>query len=70
MAKFDEGDEVRLLKQITGNSIHVRANSIGEVKRVTGGWGSKRYHVRFKGMNFDIQVEGNRIEMLGPGEGW
>ncbi len=70
MAKFDEGDEVRLKKQISSGTIHVSPNTKGKITRVTGKWGSKRYHVRFQGMNFDIQVEGNRIDPLSAGEGW
>ncbi len=71
MAKYDEGDEVRLKKKISFNTTHVRPNTLGVIKKIKGGWGSKEYHIRWKGVNFDIIHKGDKdFHEVTQGEGW
>lgn len=69
MAKYNEGDEVRLTKAIMG--LRVRPNTIGEIKRIKSvGWGKKEYHIRFKGVGHDVIMQGDKnFTELSAGEG-
>lgn len=69
MAKYDEGNEVRLTKKISFNTTHIKPNTRGVVKKVNGGWGKKTYSVRFQGVSFDIIVPENSLAELSQGQG-
>lgn len=69
MAKYDEGDEIRLTKAIMG--LHIRPNTIGTIRKIKGGWGTKEYHIRFRGTNHDVILKGDKnFTELSAGEGW
>ena len=69
MAKYDEGDEVRLTKAIMG--LKIRPNTRGVIKKIKGGWGSKEYHIRFNGFSHDVILKGDKnFTELSQGEGW
>lgn len=70
MAKYDTGDDVRLLKKISFNTTHLRPNTKGEITRVVKKpFGKSEYWVRFRGVSFDILVEEKRLDALSQGEG-
>lgn len=67
MAKYDEGDEIRLTKAIMG--LYIKPNTRGTIKKIKGGW-TKEYHIRFRGMNHDVILKGDRnFTQLSSGEG-
>ena len=71
MAKFDEGDEVRLRKKISFNTTHLKPNTRGEIKRVVKkkAFGKSEYEVKFRGVNFPITVVESYLDELSMGEG-
>jgi hypothetical protein len=70
MAKYSEGDDIRLVKKISFNTTHLRPNTRGEVTKVhRKGLGKTEYSVRFRGVNFDIIVPEKSIVELSYGEG-
>lgn len=60
MAKFDEGDEVRLKKNLdTGNGIQIQKNTKGEIKSIKKkAFGKNEYTIRWQGLNFDMTMIG------------
>lgn len=69
MAKYDEGNDVRLVKRISFNTTHLKPNTLGVVKRVDKkAFGGSQYHVRFRGVNFDIIVPEKHLQILGEGQ--
>jgi hypothetical protein len=71
VAKFDEGDDVRLIKKISFNTTHLRPNTRGEIKKIVKkkAFGGSEYAVRFRGVNFDIIVPEKSLDELSQGEG-
>lgn len=72
MAKYDEGDEVRLIKALSFNTTHLRPNTRGTIKKITKNkrfGGGSEYSVRFRGVSFDIIVPESKIVELSQGEG-
>jgi hypothetical protein len=68
VAKYDKGDKVRLKKAIMG--LRVRPNTIGEIKKIKGGWGSKEYHIRWNGIDHNVIMKGDKdFVELSQGEG-
>jgi hypothetical protein len=69
MAKYDEGDEVRLVRKYSFHTTHLRPNTRGTIRKIKGGWGKKEYSIRWRGVNFDIIHTGDRdFEALSQGE--
>ena len=68
MAKYGEGEEVRLKKAIMG--LRIRPNTIGVINKIEGGWGKKKYHIRWRGAKSDVIMEGDsNFTTLTAGEG-
>jgi len=69
MAKYDEGDEVRLRKRISFHTTHLRPNTRGTITKIEGGF-KKKYHIRWRGTNFDMIMVGDKdFVPLSDGEG-
>lgn len=69
VAKYDEGNDVRLTKRISFNTTHLKPNTLGVVKKVDKkAFGGSQYHVRFRGVSFDIIVPEKHLEMLSQGQ--
>jgi hypothetical protein len=52
--KIEENSKVRLRRTLYVGGTHIKANTVGTVKSVSGGMFSKKYSVRWRGVNFDI----------------
>jgi len=72
MAKYDEGDEVRLRKKISFHTTHLRPNTRGTISKIAKkkAFGGSEYAVRFRGVNFDIVVAEKDLVELSDGEGY
>ncbi len=61
MAKYDEGDDVRLVRKYSFHTTHLKPNTIGTIKKIQkAGFRHKKYTIRWRGVNFDIIMEGDK----------
>jgi hypothetical protein len=72
MAKFDEGDEIRLKKNMEfGNGIQIRKNTKGTIKQIKKkAFGKNEYVVRWNGINFDLTMQGESNISRSGDEAW
>lgn len=69
VAKYNEGNDVRLTKRISFNTTHLKPNTLGVIKRVDKkAFGGSQYYVRFRGVDFDIIVPEKHLDLLAQGQ--
>lgn len=61
MAKFDEGDTVRLTRNMEFGSTQIRKNTKGVIKSIRKKMvGKNEYSIRWKGVAFDVTMIGDK----------
>lgn len=63
--KFNAGDTVRLKKNISFGTIHIRANTVGVIKLIKSKmFGDNEYEIRWRGTDTDVTMKGTKHFVL------
>ncbi len=60
MAKYDVGDEVRLVRKYSFHTTHIKPNTKGTINDIIKSGFKRKYSIRWQGLDFDLIMVGDK----------